>query len=89
MTRLIDANTLKAEFTGNSHENWHYTAVRAMIDVAPTVDAVPVIRCKDCKYYREGKYFESIKFCFRLKHGEEYVGYNFSEDDFCSHAERR
>ena len=43
--RLIDANALKAEFTGNFHESWHYTGIRAMIDVAPTVDAVAV-KCK-------------------------------------------
>ena len=49
MKRLIDANALKAEFTGNFHEMWHYTGIRAMIDVAPTVDAVEVVRCKDCK----------------------------------------
>jgi hypothetical protein len=40
---LIDANTLKAEFTGNFHEMWHYTGIMAMIDVAPTVDAVEVV----------------------------------------------
>jgi hypothetical protein len=41
--RLIDANALKAEFTGNFHEMWHYTGIRAMIDVQPTVDAVEVM----------------------------------------------
>ena len=40
--RLIDATTLRAEFTGNFHEMWHYTGIQAMIDVAPTVDAEPV-----------------------------------------------
>lgn len=40
--RLIDADTLKAEFTGNFHEMWHYTGIRAFIDVAPTIDAEPV-----------------------------------------------
>lgn len=58
------------------------------VDLMPN-DMTLVVRCKDCKYYREGEYFENTKFCFRLKHGEEYVGYNFSEDDFCSYAERR
>ena len=61
--RLIDANALKAEFTGNFHEMWHYTGIRAMIDVAPTVDAVEVahgrwerrtdvigfVRCSACR----------------------------------------
>lgn len=41
--RLIDANALKAEFTGDLHEMWHYTGIRAMIAAAPTVDAVPVV----------------------------------------------
>ena len=40
MSRLIDADALKAEFTGNFHEMWHYTGIRATIDVQPTVDAV-------------------------------------------------
>ena len=53
-------------------------------------DWIPVIRCRDCKYYREGKFFEGTKFCFRLKGNNfEPVGYNFSDDDFCSYGERR
>lgn len=40
--RLIDADTLKAEFTGSFCETWHYVGVREMIDVAPTVEAEPV-----------------------------------------------
>ena len=42
--RLIDADTLRANFTGNFLELWHYTAIWAMIDLAPTVEAVPVVR---------------------------------------------
>ena len=41
--RLIDADTLKAEFTGNFFETYHYMAIRAMIDVAPTIEAMPVV----------------------------------------------
>ena len=36
MSRLIDADLLRAEFTGNFHEMWHYTGIWAMIDCAPT-----------------------------------------------------
>ena len=36
MSRLIDADLLKAEFTGNFHEMWHYTGIWAMIDCTPT-----------------------------------------------------
>ncbi len=28
-----------------------------ILKAIPTVDAVPVIRCKDCKYHNEGEYF--------------------------------
>lgn len=60
--RLIDANTLRAEFTGNFQELWHYTGIWAMIDTAPTIEAVPVVhgemigagrisaRCSVCNY---------------------------------------
>lgn len=36
MSRLIDADLLRAEFTGNFHEMWHYTGIWAMIDCATT-----------------------------------------------------
>lgn len=53
--------------------------------------AVEVVRCKDCKWYKEGKLLSPNKFCFRLKHPREdrKIGYNFSPDDFCSYGERR
>lgn len=56
----------------------------------PTVDAAPVIRCKDCKWYQEGKLLTENRFCFRLKHPKEdrRVGYNFGPEDFCSYGER-
>ena len=61
------------------------------IHSAPAVDAVEVVRCKDCKWYKEGKLLSPNKFCFRLKHPREdrKIGYNFSPDDFCSYGERR
>ena len=51
---------------------------------------VEVVRCKNCKYYREGKIWDGIKFCFRLRgdNGEP-VGYNYCDDDFCSYGERK
>ena len=53
-------------------------------------DVVQVVRCKDCKYYREGEIFKDTKFCFRLRgDNDKPVGYNFSEDDFCSRGERK
>ena len=59
------------------------------IDRTPTIDAAPVVRCKDCKYYKEGVVLSPQKFCFRLKGRDgAAIGYNFAEDDFCSYGER-
>ena len=51
--RLIDADAL-TEFIDDGHLNnpneklYSENDIREMIDMMPTVDAVPVIRCKDC-----------------------------------------
>lgn len=48
-----------------------------LINAAPTIDAMPVVRCKDCKYH-------GINECFHK------LGMIASMDDgFCSYAERR
>lgn len=53
-------------------------------------DVAPVVRCRDCKYYRVSAMLAPNKFCFRLKHPVEDrpIGYNFAPDDFCSYGER-
>jgi len=49
--------------------------VKTWLDEVPSIDAVPVIRCKDCKYYKE-----NTLVCGR---------YGLEDDDYCSWAERR
>ena len=49
--RLIDADALKKNFPKDN--DWEYPVntneyVCECIDAQPTVDAVPVVRCKDC-----------------------------------------
>lgn len=48
--RLIDADALKKKIS-DVYENKN---IHQMIDEIPSVDAVPVVRCKDCKYYPDG-----------------------------------
>lgn len=67
------------------------TSDRAVKEQA-RVDAVPVVRCKDCKWYKESKNPEmrSLRFCYRLKNDNGVpVGYNWAGNDFCSYGERR
>lgn len=49
----------------------------------PTVDAVEVVRCKDCKHWNEG-----IGWCDQHSHYEEDEWNMFSADDFCSYGEK-
>lgn len=49
--------------------------------IAPTVDAVPVVRCKDCKYHDEG---EGYIYCWAL-HMKCPDGSEF----FCKYGERK
>ena len=73
--RLIDANAL----------NWGRCPTdgklaKAWLDEAPTVDAVEVVRCKDCKHCRRDAYG---LWCFN-----DYE-HSLQPDDFCSYGERR
>ena len=70
--RLIDADKLKDEFIGEQ-ELWHYTGIRAWIDSAPTVDAVHVVRCKNCIHYTNCEI--------------EFVG-QFGDNSYCCCGER-
>ena len=56
MTRYIDADAFKKENERLLHCDFPYlpkTTLEELIDYAPTIDAVPVIRCYECKYFTE------------------------------------
>jgi hypothetical protein len=84
--RLIDANALIAEY-----DRVHIGppgGARKLMEDAPTVDAVEVCRCKDCKYYDNS---EGIQWCHLnskfFPGGADW--HSFPEDGFCSYGERR
>lgn len=54
---------------------------RSKIENAPTVDAVEVVRCKDCIHRKE-------KACFNPCAGM-WVGVELKDSDFCSYGERK
>lgn len=57
------------------------------IHKAPTLDAVEVVRCKDCKHYkphnRSAKWHCKALYCCRI------TVMKTNPDDFCSYGERR
>ena len=56
----------------------------------PTIDAVPVVRCRECKFYREfrtKRHNQLMRLCYRMgKHDMEYM---VKPDDFCSYGQRK
>ena len=87
--RLIDANALRTQFDDiPPYIGMTGGCVQQFIDKAPTVDAVEVVRCKDCKHYDNS---EGIQWCHLnskfAKWGTDW--HSFPEDGFCSYGERR
>lgn len=74
--RLIDADALKLEIaclygSNPKYLNW--------LNHAPTIDAVPVVRCKDCIWNREKEWVD----CYMSgMHGR-------NVNNFCSQGKRR
>ena len=60
----------------------HHTAedVIMMIKTAPTVDAVPVVRCRECKWWQED---DDIGHCDNPDGLDNYA----KPEDFCSYGE--
>lgn len=88
MARLIDADAMRDDWLENGENEYVYdtNAVLDSIDSQPTVDAVEVVRCRDCKFWDS-----ETGFCD--KHSRFYHGGldwdMFNDDDFCSYGERK
>ena len=101
--RLIDAVALRNQVMNeilhycNCGEGGYYFAEDVIPDVdnAPTVDAVEVVRCRDCKHWHE-----ETGWCNQHSHFVDIEGgachpwessewKMFVENDFCSYGERR
>lgn len=79
--RLIDANALIEE--ANAEGAYGYVDAFQIAN-APTVDAVEVVRCRDCKHWHK----ETL-FCDYMPYGEAQERVNWYADDFCSYGERK
>ena len=79
MARLIDAEFIEKYVNREEHntpdERWRpESEFVALIDNAPTVDAVEVVRCKDCEHY-----WKNIN-----TKGYDGKCVSVGDDDFCS-----
>lgn len=84
--RLCDADELKQTFCAECDRSikcedcdidYHFE------HLAPTIDAVEVVRCKDCRFFH--------RYGFKLEYAEcvNFDFYDTTEDGYCCWAERR
>lgn len=75
--RLIDADAVKFNFQYGRDDNGillvPYRDAKKLIEAAKTVDAVPVVRCRDCRKFKT--------------YGCRMVASGY--DDFCSYGEQK
>ena len=93
MARLIDADEVDYENISCSQSQLHW--LHRIIEMQPTVDAVEVVRCLECKHFRHygktslfinGKNIKAGWCQRRIRYDEEY---RMTADDFCSYGERK
>ena len=89
--RLIDGDTLKERFEMLAYDDWNqgtgtmwaraFEESADVVECAPTIDAVEVVRCKDCRWREQEQ--PGMVYCPNV------MG-NWVEDDwFCADGEVR
>ena len=80
--RLIDADELRWTNLQDGFGRINTCIVfESDINAMPTIDAVPVVRCRECKYLRlTGKVWRCVN---------EIVGMICEPNDYCSRGERK
>ena len=81
--RLADLDALKdaINFGISDAPTYIKATVDQYIDEAPIIDAVPVVRCRECRHYKPEEYFSPCT----LPQGLECA----KPDDFCSYGQRK
>ena len=82
--RLIDADELLTDPYFTDETIPERDMLIEAVEDSRTVDAVPVVRCKDCKHCRNGCQCDVP---LGVSEMEEYI--LVDEDDFCSYGERK
>ena len=77
--RTIDADKLDWWYKGRN--------IRHVIDDAPTVDAVPVVRCKDCVHWDDDPDTYGSDYGPKGKCMKSFE--TMCADDFCSYGKRK
>jgi hypothetical protein len=85
---MIDADELENQFGVSDEDLLALDEIRRV----PTVDAVPVVRCKECaEFQQKGKYYNGTPFgyCYHWDYEEGSSPNKVDGNDFCSYGKRR
>ena len=77
--RLIDADALKDRFSLTGPIG---ISVRKVIDAAPSIDAVPVVRCGNCERRNKSADLTDTIYC-------PWLNLQMRKGDYCSYGERK
>ena len=80
MKRYIDADAVLLQMPDDLP---YKGSVKRVLMQAPTIDAVEVVRCRDCKHGFNTERTTNILYCTR------YIIAICKPNDFCSYGERR
>ena len=90
--RLVDADKARECFGGDGVTG---AVMQRMFDSLPTIDAVPVVRCRECKHYHSDTGWCDQLSYFQTSDGEpcspaESMDWKmFQENDYCSMGQRK
>ena len=93
MSRLIDADTLM-DWIWRSEADTR-EKIGKIISDQPTVDAIHVVRCKDCKWWDKKDNNSTYGYCDACKHGhisehwEIGIYRTYKSDWFCAYGEAK
>lgn len=83
--RLVDADNARECFGGDGVTG---AVMKRMFDSLPTIDAVPVVRCRECIYYKICDEWETGKRMLCEIHHHSYLDHD-GDEHFCSWGQRR
>jgi hypothetical protein len=84
--RLVDADNARECFGGDGVTG---AVMQRMFDSLPTIDAVPVVRCRDCKWFNHYTMECESDDVATDHEGGASFSINFGPDDFCSYGQRK
>lgn len=86
----INEDTNKSNYMGDTLMSYEVAdMIEDCIENTPTVDAVPVVRCRECKHFNLITHECENELLSTDHEGGASYSLNFYDDDFCSYGELR